>query len=120
MSAHLQESYWEGGNDNDIVVCVGLTSKSKDLQWVKAFSWTPKRRILVDLREDIMQQKQFSFNGIRKALDKNMPIYERKDFKEFDYVTVEPPTWAIIVTFILTIGITFGICYWAITNEYTS
>ena len=49
-----------------------------------------------------------------------MSKYERKDFKEFDYVTVEPPTWAIIVTFILTIAITFGLCYWAVVNEYTS
>lgn len=120
LSAHLQESYWEGGNDNDLVVCIGLSSKNKDLQWVKPFSWTPNRKILVDIREDIMQQKQFSFTGIQSVLDKNMPKYERKDFQEFDYVTVEPPTWAIIVTFILTIGITFGLCYWAITNEYAS
>ena len=120
LAAHLQESYWEGGNDNDLVVCIGLSSKSRELQWVKPFSWTPNRTLLVDLREDLMQQGNFSFTGIQGVLEKNMSKYERKDFKEFDYVTVEPPTWAIIVTFILTIAITFGLCYWAVVNEYTS
>ena len=117
-SALMQEAYWDGGNDNDIVICIGLSSKSKELQWTKVFSWTPKRKILVDLREDIMNTKYLNFLKIQKILDKRMPKFKRKDFKEFSYITVEPPTWAVVVTFIITILITFGLCYWAIVNEH--
>jgi hypothetical protein len=119
-SALMQEAYWDGGNDNDLVVCIGLSSKSKELQWVKAFSWTPKRKLLVDLREDIMNTKYLNFTKIREILDKRMPDFKRKDFKEFNYITVEPPGWAVTVTFIVTLLLTIGLCYWAISNEYVT
>ena len=45
-----------------------------------------------------------------------MENFQRKDFKEFNYITVEPPTWAVVTTYIITILITFVLCYWAIVN----
>lgn len=119
-SSLMQEAYWDGGNDNDLVICIGLSSKSRDLQWTKVFSWTPNRTILVDLREDIMNLKTLNFKGIQEAIDKRMVNFKRKDFKEFSYVTVEPPTWAIIVTYLVTILLTIGLCYWAIINEFVT
>jgi hypothetical protein len=113
----MQESYWDGGNDNDLVVCIGLSSATNHMQWVKAFSWTPNREILVNLREDIMNIDMFNPERITAAIDKNMKDFERKDFKEFNYVTVDPPTWAIITTYIITILLTFGLCYWAVVNN---
>jgi hypothetical protein len=119
-SALMQEAYWDGGNDNELVICIGLSSKTKELQWTKAFSWTPHRKILVDLREDIMNTKYLNFNKIQDILNKRMPDFKRKDFKEFNYITVEPPTWAIWTTFIITILLTIGLCYWAIVNDYVT
>jgi hypothetical protein len=43
--------------------------------------------------------------------------YKRKDFKEFSYLTVEPPEWAIWVTAIVTALITFFVSRWATINE---
>jgi hypothetical protein len=119
-SALMQEAYWDGGNDNDLVICIGLSSKTKELQWTKAFSWTPHRKILVDIREDIMNTKYLNFGKIQDILNKRMPDFKRKDFKEFNYITVEPPTWAVWVTFIITILLTIGLCYWAIVNDYVT
>jgi hypothetical protein len=117
-SALMQEAYWDGGNDNELVICIGLSSTSRDLQWVKPFSWTPNRKLLVDLREDIMSLKIYNIKEIQSVIDLNMDSFKRKDFKEFDYITVEPPTWAIITTIIISILLTFGLCYWAIVNDY--
>jgi len=119
-SALMQEAYWDGGNDNDLVICIGLSSKTKELQWTKVFSWTPERKILVDLREDIMNTKYLDFTKIREILDNRMSKFKRKNFKEFNYITVEPPRWAVITTFIITILLTIGLCYWAIVNKYVT
>jgi hypothetical protein len=119
-AALMQEAYWDGGNDNEIVICIGLSSESRELQWTKVFSWTPNRKILVDLREDIMNTKYFNFKEISKIIDKRMPDFERRDFKEFNYITVDPPTWSIVVTFIITLLLTIGLCYWAIVNEFVT
>jgi hypothetical protein len=120
MAATMQEAYWGGGNDNEITICIGLDSKSKNIQWVKPFSWTPNRTLLVDLREDIMNTKKFNFVKIKEAIDKNMPKYVKKDFKEFSYITVDPPTWAIVTTFLVTILTTAGLCWWAVANDYVA
>jgi hypothetical protein len=118
MSATMQEAYWDGGNDNEVTICIGIDSKTRELQWVKPFSWTPNRTLLVNLREDIMNTKNFDFDKIKQAIDKNMPTYQRKDFKEFNYITVDPPTWAVVTTFIVTILSTVGLCWWAVANNY--
>ena len=57
---------------------------------------------------------------IQDILNKRMPDFKRKDFKEFSYITVDPPTWAVWVTFIITILLTIGLCYWAIVNDYVT
>ena len=116
-AALMQESYWDGGNDNDLVVCIGLSSATNHMQWVKAFSWTPNREILVNMREDIKNIDVFNPERVSEAINKNMEGFERKDFKEFNYVTVDPPTWSIIVTYIVTILLTVGLCYWAVVNN---
>jgi hypothetical protein len=118
LAANMQEAYWDGGNDNELVVCIGLSSKSKEIQWVKPFSWSPTGRIVPDVREGIMKNPDFNVDQIAKTVwstvDKE---YVRRDFEEFSYVTVEPPTWAIWVTFFITLAITIGICYWAVVND---
>jgi hypothetical protein len=46
--------------------------------------------------------------------------FVRRQFAEFSYLTVEPPLWMVILTFLLTIGVNVGISYWIIQNEFTT
>lgn len=118
LSANMQEAYWDGGNDNELVVCIGLSSKTKQIQWVKPFSWSPTGRIVPDVREGVMRAGNFDVDEVAKAVWSTVAKeYKRRDFEEFSYVTVEPPTWAMWVTFFITLAITIGICYWAIVND---
>jgi len=117
LSAFMQEAYWKGGNKNEMVVCIGLSSRTRDLQWVKAFSWTPNRTLLVEIRENIMNTKKFSGKALYEVLRRDLEGFQRKQFKEFSYITVDPPSWAITVTFLITIIITVAACYWAVVND---
>jgi hypothetical protein len=118
LAASMQEALWKGGNKNEMVICLGLSSKTNKLQWVKAFSWTPNRALLVNLREDLMETERFSSSKITEVLKKDLPAFERKHFREFSYITVDPPMWAIWVTFIVTLLVAAGCCYWAVVNEF--
>jgi hypothetical protein len=121
VAAEMQEAYWDGGNDNEIVVCVGLSSKSREIQWVRPFSWSPARRIIPDVREDIMKHPSFDATKLSKAVWYNVNReFKRKNFEEFSYISVDPPTWSKWVTFFITLGITIWICYWAVVNDIDS
>jgi hypothetical protein len=69
----------------------------------------------------IMGHKKFKPDYIAESVWTNVEReYKRKDFKEFSYVTVEPPTWAKWTTFFITLIITALVCWWAIVNEVDS
>lgn len=119
MAALLQEAYWDGGNDNELVICIGLSSTSRNMDWVKPFSWTPNREILVNIREDIMKLRRFDSDSVIEITHRNvLSSWKRKDFKEFNYLSVDIPGWAKLVTWIVTLLITVGLCWWAIANHY--
>lgn len=117
VAAKFQEAKWKGGNKNEMVICMGVNSKNRNIEWVSPFSWTPNRTLLVDLREDLMTTKKFSCKKIYGVLQTNLESFERKHFREFSYIEVDPPIWAIIVIFIITILATVGTCYWAVVND---
>lgn len=117
VTANLQEAYWKGGNKNEMIICVGLSSHTNWVQWVRPFSWTTNRTLLVDLREDLIKTGKFSGKAFSQVIRKDMERFERKEFKEFSYITVDPPFWAIVTTFIITIIITVACCWWAVVNE---
>ena len=56
-------------------------------------------------------------NSILPAIEEEIRLdYKIKDWSQFDYITVEPPTWAYWVM-ILVMGLTQGgYWYWAMTN----
>ena len=35
-----QKSYWEGGNENELVLCVGMDSLTGTVNWAQTFSWS--------------------------------------------------------------------------------
>jgi len=119
--ANRQEIYWKGGNQNEIVLCIGVDRNTKELYWVKAFGWCSNKRINVNLREDIMEQGTLNLDSVYTVLEREIvDHYSVTIFKEkFAYLTIEPSRGAIITAFILTLIISLGINIWAISNEFT-
>jgi hypothetical protein len=118
ISASMQEAYWDGGNDNELVICIGIDSKTQNLNWVKPFSWTPNRQVIPEIREEIMSIGKLDPVAICNRVEGVVRAkYKRKDFKEFSYLSVDPPEWSIWVTAILTAIITFLLSRWATIND---
>jgi hypothetical protein len=113
-----QEAYWQGGNKNEFVICVSV-DKEKNIQWANVFSWTKRNDIKIETRDYLVNSKKLDIKALAEWL---MPVinskWERRHFKEFNYLNVEPPTWAVFLTFVLTIAANVGVCYWAVKNEY--
>lgn len=99
QTGYDQEAYWQGGNKNEVVICVG---RGKDgLEWVYCFSWTPRKELLLEIQDKVMLTRKLDIPALVQWLEPTLEEkFERKRFREFSYLSVEPPTWAIISVFI--------------------
>lgn len=113
-----QENYWLGGNKNEFVVCIGL-SKDGAVSWCYPFSWSEKDLLKIQVRQYVNEMKPFDlavFTGWLK--EKIVRDFEKKSFKDFNYISIEPSLTAIIITFILTFLLNIGISMYVICNEF--
>lgn len=118
--AFKQRSYWEGGNKNEFVVCVGTDSYGRT-KWVKCFSWMDKPALEVRVESWINKTKG-------KALDLNefadwMPNqieqhWERKRFRDFNYLEVELTGTQLMWLMIIVALYNIGISAWIVFNEF--
>jgi hypothetical protein len=121
--SHKQEAYWKGGNKNEIVVTVGVDKENK-LEWIRTFSWTEKEYVKVGIRINALEQfkgKELDVYGVNYigslVLMAAENDWERKQFADFDYLTVEPPIWAVLLTFFLTLVANIGASAFVIKNQ---
>ena len=45
-----QESYWQGGNKNELTLCIGV-DKNYNVNWTYVISWTKNERLKIDIRD---------------------------------------------------------------------
>ena len=118
-AASYQEKHWISGNRNELVICVGYDSQTQDLTWIKAFSWTDNKRVVVEVREELMELKKLDlfrfYPRIFKAVKEH---FKPKDFKDFDYLTVDYPTWTYYFVWIMVLIINIGGLILIEKNEY--
>lgn len=116
-AGHLQEQYWEGSNKNEFVVCVGVNDQN-EVQWAHDFSWTEKEDMKVDVRTFAEAQGTLNLSElIDYTYNEVNTKWVRKDFKDFDYLTIEPTMKQVVWIFILTILICVGTSWWVIAND---
>lgn len=118
QAAFFQEWYWSGANMNEFVVCIGIDN-DRNVQWCKPISWTRSEILKSKVKDFVQSQKRLDLCDLSCYMQQNInELFVRRNFKEFDYLTVEPPMWAVILTYLLTIAINFGISYWVVRNDY--
>lgn len=116
--AYHQECYWKGGNKNEFVVCIGVDN-NYNVKWCRPFSFTEVQEVKIETRNFVQEMGKLNLYKLTDFLYKEIDTkFQRKHFKEFSYLTVEPKTWHIVLTFILTIIINVGLSWWIITNEH--
>ena len=117
ITGRWQEAYWQGGNKNEFVVCVSL-DKLGQVQWCHVFSWTDNKYPVVKVQHLIADNKIFDPLKINGEVEKILSSqFERKHFKDFSYLEIEPTDNAIIWTYILVILFSVGISVWIVMNE---
>ena len=117
--SYKQEAYWDGGNQNELVVCIGM-DKQKTLQWVRVFSWTNEKRIGIDIREDVMNMSIFKPDSVYTVIQKAVGVSDvhRSFKKDFSYLRIDLPNWALWVIWIFALLVSGGTFYWCYSNEF--
>lgn len=117
-AALIQERYWEGGNKNELNICVGIDNE-KNIKWGHVFSWTEEEEVKINIRTYIEEAKTFNLIEIISVIDNEVKTnWKRKDFKEFNYLSIDPTTTQTVVIFILAFILTGGIGIWIVLNEF--
>lgn len=113
-----QECFWKGGNKNEYIVAIGINSKEEPT-WCYIISWTEVESLKIETRDFVMSQKRLDLDKTVKWLEPAIgQKFRRKHFKDFNYLTVEPPGWAVILVYVLTIAMNTGLAFWIIQNQY--
>ena len=100
------KSAWLGGKKNDIVVIIGTTEYPK-IDFVRIMSWTDKEIFKVKLRDALQDMETIDRTTIIEAIRATtMAEFKRKSMKDFEYLDneIEPPTWVIVLAFIILIA----------------
>lgn len=114
-----QKDYWQGGNKNEMVLCFGIDSITKKIQWFDAFSWCDKPTFEVNFRNymsgkeklDLMKLADFTEYGARN-------YWERKNFEDFEYLKVELTNNQLIWLFLIIILFNLGMSIFIIMNDF--
>jgi hypothetical protein len=114
-----QESYWEGGNKNEVVVCVGI--KEGKIEWCYPFSWCEVDMLKVKLRQDILGFPEADMLQIAKKTTELVDqMFVRKKFREFAYISVQLPGWVIGMIYLISFIVSIATLVWACNNQFNS
>ncbi|HAU66561.1 TPA: hypothetical protein DCW61_04405 [Candidatus Uhrbacteria bacterium] len=114
-----QENYWKGGNKNEFTLAIGV-DRDRKVTWAHIISWTEVDRLKIDVRDYAMEHEgQLDLMNLVDYMSKEVyEKFERKPFKEFSYLTVEPPGWAVALSYLITLLVNVGLSFWIINNRY--
>lgn len=115
----LQENYWVGGNKNELVINIGV-DKENNIVWNHIFTWSTSQGMVSNIEHYINGKKLNEkdmldiANFTKKEVNKN---WERLEFTQFDYLTVEPPLWAVILAYVFTLLVCIGLSVFIVRND---
>ncbi len=113
-----QENYWVGGNKNEFILALGADRSGK-VTWAHVISWTEVDRLKIDVREYTLNQGILDLPDLAKYMVSEVgKRFVRKPFAEFSYLTVEPPGWAVALSYLLTLLVNLGLSWWIINNRH--
>jgi len=117
-AAFEQEAYWKGGNKNEFIVCIGIDNNN-NVKWSYIISWTEVERLKIDVRDFVNRQEKLDLPSLINYLDVEIrKQWQRKQFADFAYLTVEPPTWIVVLIYVFTLVTNAGLGMFIVLNEF--
>lgn len=115
--SELQKAYWQNGNKNEFVVCLGMQQDS--VVWCNPFSWCDEPKLEVKTRGYFIQNPKLDIDEYGKWLQTQIPTqWKRKEFKDFDYIRVGLSKGQYIALIIIMIILNIGISIFLVGNEF--
>lgn len=120
-AAKAQENHWKGGNKNEFIYCLGADKKG-NVSWAEVISWTDQAELKVAGRDFAARLGKINEKTLMSLADFSKEAlgskFMRKDFREFNYLEVEPSRTSIIVTYVIVFLTTVGVCVWVVKNDH--
>lgn len=120
--AFKQQSYWEGGNFNEHIICLGLDSITKKIDWCETFSWEDNPQLAVKTKQWFIEHNNIdslvNFTYWYENNLKSNSIWICKDDIDFDYLKTELTSDQLIWLLVISVIICMGISIWVILNNY--
>ena len=115
-AAYYQESYFGGGNKNEVILCIGL--RDDKIDWCKVISWTEQDKFKVDLEHDIVNMEFNLMEIVDYFAIQVQKRFIRKEFKDFEYINIQPSNRTVIIAFFITFILTIGLSIFFVRNEF--
>jgi hypothetical protein len=129
-AGEMQEMYWKNGNKNEFIVMIGVNGDGEVL-WHRVTSWTKKEAIKIEVRDEIDLNLVRGDNGYSGKLsetdmiqfakflgDKVRHGYIKPDFREYNYLSVEPSLTGVIVTYCIVLALCVGVAVFVVRNDW--
>lgn len=117
--AQNQREYWEGGNKNEFIVCIGVDSITNKIQWSYPFSWQDTPLLEAKTKQFLIPDSKFSLYKYSCWLDNNISRnWKRKNFDTFDYLNVDLSDKQYLFLLIMIAFYDIAISVYIIRNGY--
>ena len=111
-----QKAYWQNGNKNEFVVCLGTQKDS--VVWCNPFSWCDEPKLEVLTRDYFIQNPKVDIDAYGKWLQTQIPTkWKRKEFADFEYIRIGLSRGQYIALIIIMILLNIGISVFLVMND---
>ena len=102
------------------MLCLGYDTISGRITWCNPFSWSDKPDLEVATKRYFREHPRMDLSQYPEFLMKNIHLWKRKEFKDFDYIENEPTSGqnTAILIFIIIFDIILALI--AIFNEFAN
>jgi hypothetical protein len=115
-----QEAYWKGSNKNELVICLNVKSKQNPtINWCHIFTWSQSEELKSSIKGFLgIDHTQLDFKTLTPFLKQQVQDHwTKRNWHDFDYLSVELSTGWMIFIWILTAAVTIGTSYYCVVNE---
>ncbi len=111
-----QKAYWQNGNKNEFVVCLGTQRDS--VVWCNPFSWCDEPKLEVLTRDYFIRNPKVDIDAYGKWLQSQIPTkWKRKEFSDFEYIHIGLSKGQYIALIIIMILLNIGISVFLVMND---
>lgn len=116
--SELQKAYWQNGNKNEFIVCLGTQNDS--VVWCNPFSWCDEPKLELLTRQYFIDNPKVDIEAYGKWLYNMVPgNWVRKEFSDFNYITIGLHNWQYIVLTIVMVLMTVGLSIFLVKNPWS-